>query len=87
MRTGTSSARSFAAPPLVKFPAATFGVLELNAEPTTPVAFYSRNSMLRTLDAGAVDSILHHAGPGADAPEPPSSTAPSRLVATDRTPT
>lgn len=40
----------------------------IHAEPTTPVAFHARNRMLRTLDADAVQSVLRHAGPDADAP-------------------
>ena len=40
----------------------------IHAEPTTPVAFHARNSMLRTLDAGAVETLLRHAGPAAGAP-------------------
>lgn len=40
----------------------------IHAEPTTPVAFHARNTMLRALDADAVRSLLRHAGPDAGAP-------------------
>jgi FAD/FMN-containing dehydrogenase len=40
----------------------------IHAEPTTPVPFHGRNTMLASLDAGAVAELLHHAGPDADAP-------------------
>lgn len=40
----------------------------IHAHPSTPVAFYARNSVLRTLDADAVDMLLRHAGPDAGAP-------------------
>lgn len=33
----------------------------IHAEPTTPVAFHSRNAMLRTLDPAAVDTLLDRA--------------------------
>ncbi|MEJ2865488.1 FAD-binding oxidoreductase [Actinomycetospora flava] len=40
----------------------------IHAEPTTPVAFHARNTMLRALDQDAVDTLLEHAGPDAGAP-------------------
>ena len=40
----------------------------IHAEPTAPVAFHARNSMLRSLDTGAVDMLLALAGPDAHAP-------------------
>lgn len=40
----------------------------IHAEPTAPVAFHSRNTMLDRFDADAVDTLLAHAGPGAGAP-------------------
>jgi len=40
----------------------------IHAEPTTPVAFYAQNSVLATLDSDAVDTLLTHAGPDAQAP-------------------
>ncbi|MET9626220.1 FAD-binding oxidoreductase [Lentzea sp. NPDC006480] len=40
----------------------------IHAEPTTPVAFYARNTMLESLDVAAVAELLRHAGPAADAP-------------------
>ncbi|OJU41254.1 MAG: hypothetical protein BGN97_16095 [Microbacterium sp. 69-10] len=40
----------------------------IHAEPTIPVAFHARNRMLRTLDAGAVQTVLRYAGPDAAAP-------------------
>jgi FAD/FMN-containing dehydrogenase len=40
----------------------------IHAEPTTPVAFHARNTMLRGLDHAAVDTLLEVAGPGTGAP-------------------
>lgn len=40
----------------------------IHGEPTTPVAFHARNSVLRTFDAAAAAELLHHAGPDALAP-------------------
>ncbi|OZM80500.1 FAD-binding oxidoreductase [Pseudonocardia sp. MH-G8] len=40
----------------------------IHAEPTTPVPFHARNTMLASLDAAAVAELLRHAGPDADAP-------------------
>ncbi|MEU0886086.1 FAD-binding oxidoreductase [Lentzea sp. NPDC005914] len=40
----------------------------IHAEPTTPVAFYARNTMLESPDPAAVAELLRHAGPSADAP-------------------
>jgi len=40
----------------------------IHAEPTLPVAFHARNSMLQALDTDAVDTLLQHAGPDAGAP-------------------
>lgn len=40
----------------------------IHAEPTVPVAFHARNSVLETLDADAVATLLRHAGPDAGAP-------------------
>lgn len=40
----------------------------IHAEPTTPVPFYARNSVLKTLDARTADTLLTHAGPDAAAP-------------------
>ncbi|WP_280153460.1 MG2 domain-containing protein [Piscinibacter sp. XHJ-5] len=53
--------RTAAAPALVKFPAATFGVLELNAEPTLPVTLRQVEADLKTqavsLAPGAVRDL------------------------------
>lgn len=40
----------------------------IHAEPTTPVKFHARNTMLESLDPAAVTELLRHAGPAADAP-------------------
>lgn len=40
----------------------------IHAEPTTPVAFHARNSILETLDTDAFETLLRHAGPDAKAP-------------------
>lgn len=40
----------------------------IHAEPTTPVAFHARNTMLRTIDHDAVATLLALAGPDAGAP-------------------
>ncbi len=40
----------------------------VHGEPTTPVAFHARNSVLRTFDAAAAAELLRHAGPDAAAP-------------------
>jgi FAD/FMN-containing dehydrogenase len=40
----------------------------IHAEPTTPVPFHARNTMLASFDAAAVAELLRHAGPDADAP-------------------
>ncbi|PZS36505.1 MAG: hypothetical protein DLM59_01050 [Pseudonocardiales bacterium] len=40
----------------------------IHNEPTTPVAFHARNSILDTLNTDAVDTLLSHAGPDAGAP-------------------
>lgn len=40
----------------------------IHAEPTTPVAFHARNSILKTLDTDAVETLLRHAGPDAGPP-------------------
>jgi hypothetical protein len=40
----------------------------IHAEPTAPVPFHARNTMLHSLDDAAVDEILRHAGPEAGAP-------------------
>lgn len=40
----------------------------IHNEPTTPAAFHARNSTLGTLDTGAVETLLRHAGPDAGAP-------------------
>jgi hypothetical protein len=40
----------------------------IHHEPTTPVAFAARNSLLRPLDEAAVDAMLEIAGPGTHAP-------------------
>jgi len=40
----------------------------IHAEPTTPVPFHARNTMLASLDTAAVTELLRHAGPDADAP-------------------
>lgn len=40
----------------------------IHAEPTTPVPFHARNTMLRELPAGAVAELMRHAGPQAAAP-------------------
>jgi hypothetical protein len=40
----------------------------IHAEPTTPVPFHGRNTMLASLDAAGVAELLRHAGPSADAP-------------------
>jgi hypothetical protein len=38
----------------------------IHDEPTVPVAFLSKNTMLRSLDNAAVDALLEVAGPGTD---------------------
>jgi FAD/FMN-containing dehydrogenase len=40
----------------------------IHAEPTTPVPFHARNTVLASLDAAAVAELLRHAGPDAGAP-------------------
>ncbi|HEX8866285.1 MAG TPA: BBE domain-containing protein, partial [Lentzea sp.] len=40
----------------------------IHAEPTTPVPFHARNTMLESLDTAAVAELLRHAGPSAGAP-------------------
>jgi len=40
----------------------------IHGEPTTPVAFHARNSILATLDTDAVETLLRHAGPATGAP-------------------
>lgn len=40
----------------------------IHAEPTTPVPFDARNTMLASLDTAAVTELLRHAGPDAGAP-------------------
>jgi FAD/FMN-containing dehydrogenase len=40
----------------------------IHAEPTDPVPFHARNTVLGSFDAAAVAELLHHAGPDADAP-------------------
>lgn len=43
-------------------------VASIHHEPSVPVTFYGRNSLLRALDDRAIDSLLAHAGPDARAP-------------------
>lgn len=40
----------------------------IHAEPTTPVPFHARNTMLASIDKAAVAELLRHAGPDAYAP-------------------
>jgi hypothetical protein len=40
----------------------------IHAEPTTPVPFHARNTMLASFDAAAVAELLRQAGPDSDAP-------------------
>lgn len=40
----------------------------IHAEPTSPVAFHARNTMLAALDPAAIATLLQHAGPDAAAP-------------------
>jgi FAD/FMN-containing dehydrogenase len=40
----------------------------IHAEPTSPVPFHARNTMLASFDAAAVAELLRHAGPDSDAP-------------------
>lgn len=40
----------------------------IHDEPTAPVPFYARNTMLADIDHGAIDVLLDAAGPTADAP-------------------
>jgi FAD/FMN-containing dehydrogenase len=40
----------------------------IHDEPTTPVPFYARNTVLANIDHDAIDALLHAAGPATDAP-------------------
>ncbi|MEV6241159.1 FAD-binding oxidoreductase [Lentzea sp. NPDC051838] len=51
---------------VVEMPYSAVGTI--HAEPTTPVAFHARNTMLESLDPLAIKELLRHAGPSADAP-------------------